>query len=160
MSETFIRRARIEAPAEKVFAWHAQAGALERLTPPWEPIEILERAAGIQNGAHGAFRVHMGPFRVRWEFQHRGYVEGREFQDFQRSGPFRRWEHTHRFIPDGANACWLEDRIEYELPMGAVGSLFAGWFVKRKLERLFAYRHRVTSEAFAAKGPQQQLAGS
>lgn len=153
MSETFVRRSRIEAPAEKVFAWHAQPGALERLTPPWEPIEILEPAAGIRDGAHGAFRVRMGAFRVRWEFEHRGYVEGREFQDFQRSGPFRRWEHTHRFIPDGAAACWLEDRIEYELPMGVVGGLFAGWFVRRKLEKLFAYRHRVTSEAFAAKGP-------
>ena len=145
MSETFVRRSRIEAPAEKVFAWHAQPGALERLTPPWEPIEILEPAAGIRDGAHGAFRVRMGPFRVRWEFEHRGYVEGREFQDFQRSGPFRRCEL--------AAACWLEDRIEYELHMGVVGGLFAGWFVRRKLEKLFAYRHRVTSEAFAAKGP-------
>ena len=152
MSETFIRRSRIDAPAEKVFAWHAQPGALERLTPPWDPIEILERVAGIHNGARGAFRVRMGPFRVRWEFEHRGYLEGREFRDFQRSGPFRRWEHTHRFIPDGAAACWLEDRIEYELPMGAVADFFSGWFVKRKLEKLFAYRHRVTSEAFTAKG--------
>ncbi|MGH9865913.1 MAG: SRPBCC family protein, partial [Candidatus Acidiferrales bacterium] len=84
-------------------------------------------------------------------FEHLGYIEGREFQYFQRSGPFRRWEHTHRFIPDGPEACWVEDHIQYELPMGALGSLFGGWFVKRKLEKLFAYRHRVTSEAFAAK---------
>ncbi|MGH9728870.1 MAG: SRPBCC family protein [Candidatus Acidiferrales bacterium] len=148
MSDTFIRRSRIRAPAEKVFDWHAQPGALERLTPPWEPIEILERSAGIHNGARGAFRVRMGPFRVRWEFEHHGYNKGREFQDFQRSGPFRRWEHTHRFIPDGADACWLEDRIEYELPLGAMGTFFAGWLVRRKLEKLFAYHHLVTRQAF------------
>ncbi|HEV2183409.1 MAG TPA: SRPBCC family protein [Candidatus Acidoferrales bacterium] len=153
MSETFVRRSRIEAPAERVFAWHAQPGAFQRLTPPWERIEILEAAAGIRDGARGAFRVRMGPFRVRWEFEHRGYVEGCEFQDFQRSGPFRRWEHTHRFIPDGAAACWLEDSIKYDLPMGAAGNFFAGWFVKRKLQKLFAYRHRITSEAFAATEP-------
>ncbi|HVB36140.1 MAG TPA: SRPBCC family protein [Candidatus Acidoferrales bacterium] len=151
MSETFVRRARIEAPAEKVFAWHAQPGALERLTPPWEPIEIVEPAPGIHNGSRGAFRVRVGPFRVRWEFEHRGYIDGRQFQDFQRSGPFRRWEHTHRFIPDGPAACWLEDCIEYQLPTGALASLLAGWFVRRKLRKLFAYRHRVTSEAFAAQ---------
>ncbi|HKV28413.1 MAG TPA: SRPBCC family protein [Candidatus Acidoferrales bacterium] len=148
MSETFVRRSRIEASAEEVFAWHAEPGALERLTPPWEPVEILERAPGIHDGARGVLRVRMGPFRVRWEFEHRGYIEGREFQDFQRSGPFHRWEHTHRFIPDGTAACWLEDRIDYDLPMGAMGAFVAGGFVKRKLKKLFAYRHRVTSQAF------------
>jgi len=148
MSNIFVWRSRIEAPAEKVFEWHAQPGALERLTPSWEPIEIIVPAQSIHDGARGAFRVRVGPFRVRWEFEHRGYVEGRQFQDLQRSGPFRRWEHTHRFTPDGPAACWLEDRIEYELPMGALGSFFTDWLVKRKLKRLFAYRHRVTSEAF------------
>ncbi|HVA18529.1 MAG TPA: SRPBCC family protein [Candidatus Dormibacteraeota bacterium] len=151
MSETFVQRSRIDASAEKLFEWHAQPGALERLTPPWEQIEILEPAPGIHDGSRGAFRVRVGTFRVRWEFEHRGYIEGRQFQDFQRSGPFRRWEHTHRFIPDGPAACWLEDRIEYEVPMGTLGSFLAGWFVKRKLRKLFAYRHRVTSEAFAAR---------
>lgn len=148
MSDTFVRRSRIEAPAEKVFEWHARPGALERLTPPWEPIEIVAPVPSIHDGARGAFRVRVGPFHVRWEFEHRGYIEGHQFQDFQLSGPFGRWEHTHQFIPDGPAACWLVDRIEYELPMGALGGFFAGWLVKRKLERLFAYRHRVTSEVF------------
>lgn len=151
MSDTFVQRSRIEASTEKVFEWHARPGALERLTPPWEPIEILAPAPSIHDGARGAFRVRVGPFRVRWEFEHRGYIEGRQFQDFQRCGPFRRWEHTHRFIPDGTAACWLEDRIEYELPMGVLGSFFASWLVKRKLQKLFAYRHRVTAEALTAE---------
>jgi len=151
MTEIFVRRTRIEAPAEKVFEWHARPGALERLTPPWEPVEAVEPSPSIHDGARGAFRVRVGPFHVRWDFEHKGYQEGRQFQDFQRSGPFRRWEHTHRFIPDGPGACWLEDRIEYELPLGAPGRFLAGWFVKRKLERLFAYRHRVTADGFAPK---------
>jgi hypothetical protein len=32
-----------------------------------------------------------------------------------------------------------------------VGKLFAGWFVHRKLTRLFKYRHQVTAEAMRAR---------
>jgi hypothetical protein len=88
---------------------------------------------------------------VRWVFEHRDYEEGRQFRDVQVEGPFRRWDHTHRFIPDGPQACWLEDRIEYELPLGIIGDLFGGWLVRRKLQRMFEYRHRVTAEAMSAK---------
>jgi ligand-binding SRPBCC domain-containing protein len=39
----------------------------------------------------------------------------------------------------------------YELPFGWAGKLVAGWFVQRKLIRLFEYRHRVTAQAMRAR---------
>jgi ligand-binding SRPBCC domain-containing protein len=143
----FVAQSRIEAPAEVVFRWHAEPDALDRLTPPWEPVEIVQRAPGIHDGDRGVLCVHVGPFRIRWVFEHCDYIEGRQFRDVQISGPFRRWDHTHKMEPQGASACILTDRIQYELPFGVVGKLFAGWFVHRKLTRLFKYRHRVTAEA-------------
>jgi ligand-binding SRPBCC domain-containing protein len=143
----FVAASRIEASAEELFRWHAEPDALERLTPPWERIEIIERARGIRDGDRGAMWVYMGPFRLRWNFEHRDYIEGRQFRDVQTSGPFRHWEHTHLFTPESADACRLEDRIEYELPFGALGNLLGGWLVRRKLARVFEYRHRVTAEA-------------
>jgi len=53
-------------------------------------------------------------------------------------------------VAEGAEACRLEDRIEYELPFGLLGNFFAGWMVRRKLARVFAFRHRVTAEAMRA----------
>jgi ligand-binding SRPBCC domain-containing protein len=134
-------------PADELFRWHAEPGALERLTPPWEPLEVEQRAPGIYNGDRGVLRVRLGPFRIRWVFEHLDYIQGRQFRDVQLSGPFKRWEHTHLFTPDGPSACFLEDRILYELPLGGIGNFFGGWFVRRKLEKLFAYRHRVTAQA-------------
>jgi uncharacterized protein len=49
-------------------------------------------------------------------------------------------------IPVGPKACRLEDSIVYELPFGWPGKILGGWFVRRKLEKLFRYRHRLTAE--------------
>lgn len=151
MTEVFQRRSRIEASAEELFRWHAEPGALERLTPPWERLEVVERAPGVYDGARGVLRVRVGPFPVLWIFEHCGCQDGRQFRDVQVQGPFKRWEHTHRFTPEGPSACWLEDRIEYELPLGIAGKLCAGWMIRRKLARVFEYRHRITAEAMTAR---------
>src|ERR1700747_341361 len=87
--KVFIAQSIINAPAEEVFRWRAEPAALERLTPPWEPLEVLERAPGVRNGDRGVLRVRVGPFRVRGEFEHCDYVEGRQFRDVQIRGPFR-----------------------------------------------------------------------
>ena len=150
-SNVFTAETVIDGPAEEVFRWHAEPGALERLTPPWESLEVVQRAPGVRDGDRGILRVRVGPFHVRWEFEHRDYVEGRQFRDVQISGPFRRWDHTHRITPRGPTSCRLEDRLEYELPFGILGNLLGGWFVRRKLEKLFQYRHRVTIEAIASQ---------
>jgi ligand-binding SRPBCC domain-containing protein len=151
MSELFVSATRIAAPADVVFRWHAEPGALLRLSPPWEPVEVLESAPGIRDGDRGAFRVRMGPLRLRWEFEHRNYIEGRQFQDVQTRGPFKSWVHTHSFTPDGAEACRLEDRIEYELPFGFLGRWFGARLVRKKLEKLFEYRHKVTAKAMKSR---------
>jgi uncharacterized protein (TIGR01777 family) len=148
--ELFVRRTRIAAPAADVFAWHARPGALERLTPPWERVEVLEKHGGIENGARVVLRMGSFPLTTRWVAEHRDYVEGEQFRDVQIAGPFARWEHTHRITPDGAAACYLEDAIEYALPFGAVGALGGGAMVRRRLARMFEYRHRVTAQDIAA----------
>jgi uncharacterized protein len=147
--QVFVRRTRIDAPAAEVFRWHARRGALERLTPPWAPVEIEEDSGGIEDGARVVLKIPVGPIHVRWIAEHRDYVEGRQFRDVQIEGPFARWEHTHRVEPDGADACFLEDHIEYALPLGAAGALIGHPLVRNLLERTFAYRHRITAQDIA-----------
>jgi ligand-binding SRPBCC domain-containing protein len=144
--QTFSYRSRIPAPAHAVFRWHARPDALEKLAPPWEQVQVLERSGGIHNGGRVVLLVGRWPLQARWVAEHFDYIEGRQFRDRQVRGPFAHWDHTHLVTPDGPDACWLEDRIEYSLPLGRLGQLAAGWFVRRKLARLFAYRHRVTAE--------------
>ncbi len=149
-TSSFTRRTPIAAPAATVFNWHAQPGAIERLTPAWEPVEVLERTGGIEDGARVVLGLRMGPFRLRWEAEHCDYQAGVQFRDIQRRGPFARWEHTHRVVPDGPASCYLEDHIDYVLPLAPLSHLVAGRLVRNKLNRLFTYRHRITAEDIAA----------
>ncbi|MFN8093356.1 MAG: TIGR01777 family oxidoreductase [Vicinamibacteria bacterium] len=140
----FVRRSRIAAPAEAVYRWHARPGALERLSPPWDPPVVEARTGTIEDeGARVVLRV--GPLRQRWVAEHHDAEPGRAFHDRLVEGPLPFWEHAHRMTPDGENACVLEDRIEYALPLGRAGDLAGGRAIRSRLERMFAYRHAVTA---------------
>jgi uncharacterized protein len=143
---TFVRRTRIQAPAEQVFRWHEMPGAFEKLTPPGESVRVVAQTGGIRDGARRELIIGRPPASLRWIATHDGYIEGRRFRDTQVRGPFRSWVHSHLFEPDGPDACYLEDRVEYKLPFGRVGAWLLGTVIERRLERLFEYRHRVTRE--------------
>ena len=144
MTYTFLRRCELPVPADEAFAWHARPGAFERLLPPWEAATLVKRSGGISDGATTEIDVRIGLIPIRWRAEHFGYEEGRQFCDRQVAGPFAAWEHTHAFLPGGASSCTLEDRIEYQPPLGKLGSLLGRRTIQRKLERMFDYRHQVT----------------
>lgn len=141
---TFSLTTLIPRPAAEVFAWHERRGALQRLCPPWERIEIVTATGGVRDGARVTLRNKVGPWWLEWQVEHRDYVAGRQFRDVQLRGPFARWEHLHRIEPAGEDACRLTDEITYDLKGGALGRTLAGGFVHRQLTRLFAWRHAVT----------------
>ncbi len=132
----------VPASAPTVFDWHARPGAFERLTPPWAPVQ-LEQFEGIREGDRAVLRIGPGPLALRWVAEHHDVVDGRQFCDRQVQGPFARWNHTHRFEPREDGNSRLTDRIEYDLPGGALGDALAPW-LEPELRRQFAYRHRVT----------------
>lgn len=135
----FEHRSRMPATAEEVFDWHLREGAFERLAPPFDPAEVVAREGGVADG--GTVELRLGPLRQRWLARHTDFEPGRLFRDVQEEGPFARWEHTHEVIPADGGACELVDRIDYDLPGGALGRMVAGGFVRERLERVFAYRH-------------------
>ncbi|MDX1548791.1 MAG: TIGR01777 family oxidoreductase [Rhodothermales bacterium] len=141
-------RSPLPVSADEAFAWHARPGAFERLTPPWTEV-TLERFDSIRDGQRAVLRLHAGPFSTRWVAEHHGYIEGRQFCDRQVKGPFRAWDHTHRFEPDGPEASTLVDHIEYALPLGRLGALAGGRTARAEIDRMFGYRHRITQNDLA-----------
>ena len=142
----FVRRSPMPVSAAALFDWHAQPGAFERLTPDWQRTRVLSRTGGITNGSRVKVEVPVlgGLVHQRMLMEHQDYVSGSQFVDVQVEGPFARWQHTHLMEPAADGTSLLVDRIDYELPFGALGQLGGGWFVTRQLEQLFAFRHTRT----------------
>ncbi|HOD14654.1 MAG TPA: TIGR01777 family oxidoreductase [Spirochaetota bacterium] len=148
-ADRFLKRSVFPVPAERLFAWHMRPGALQRLAPPWEWVEVLEEAPPGE-GSRAVFRIKAGPFRIKWTAVHSGIVPGREFIDTQLRGPFSFWRHTHRFITEDASSCSLVDEILYRQRGGPAGRMLLGGFTRKKLARMFEYRHRIIREDLAS----------
>ncbi|MEO8497623.1 MAG: SRPBCC family protein, partial [Planctomycetota bacterium] len=153
--QVFKRRLLLPLSATEAFAWHERPGALERLTPPWESVHIADRGQGIRDGSVVRLIARIGLLKLTWLAEHHDYSAGRSFRDTQRSGPFAAWEHLHKFESDSAGQGVLEDYIEYRLPGGSLGSLLGGKFVRRKLNRMFEYRHNTTHADLTAHSKYQ-----
>lgn len=145
----FVKESRIDAPPDVVFAFHESPGALARLTPPWERVRVIEGGDSILPGTRVVILMKMGPIPMRWTAEHVEYERGRLFSDRQVSGPFQSWLHRHLFFDDGAGGTILRDEIDYEPPGGAIGRTLAGSFIRRKLEKMFDYRHEMTRKIAA-----------
>ena len=132
--------------ARALFDWHARPGAFERLTPAWQPTRVISRTGGITSGSRVEVAVPIlrGLIHQHMLMEHRNYIDGSQFTDAQIAGPFQRWEHTHSMLPVSDDTSMLEDRIDYELPLGALGEAAAGWFVRGQLDQLFNFRHART----------------
>lgn len=136
----YTRRTSVPYPARALYAWHTRPGALERLAPPWQGLEV-ESSVGSFEDREVVLRMRQAGVVFRWVARHRDVIEGRQFVDEQVRGPFRRWVHTHRFHEDGDGAV-LEDEVDWEAPLGGVGAWFGD--VEATLDRVFRFRHART----------------
>jgi lipocalin/uncharacterized protein YbjT (DUF2867 family) len=138
----FVHRSVVPAPADTVFRWHERPDALRHLLPRGNWVRVEHNEGGVRDGGRVALAIGRGPFRIRWEARHYGYVAGKQFSDEQVRGPFRIWRHTHRVEAIGSEQTLYEDRVEYLLRGGRlVHRLFDG-LLTRVLVRAFEQRHR------------------
>lgn len=152
----FSKSSEIQACARDVFAWHQTPNALRTLIPPWEKVTVEQAPVSLADGALAVLVLRVGPFKLRWVARHRDFIDrgeqGGEFTDEQVSGPFASWVHRHAVRATGSTSCVLEDRIEYAVPLGRLGEALAGWHVRKKLARMFHYRHAATAAALRPEG--------
>lgn len=140
--ETFRFRSCFPCRVEELYNWHARPGALERLIPPWEKTTVVRRKGGLEPGGEVEMRMHAGPFPFRWHAHHIENQPGIMFRDIQHRGPFSKWSHTHLF-QEGTNCAFLEDKIDYRLPLHQYIPAFVKKHVHETLQRTFEYRRRV-----------------
>ena len=112
-------------------------------------VSLITVALSLVAGVVLGVGLIYGPLPLRWVAEHVEYEPPHLFADVQRSGPFAYWYHRHRFEPTARGTTLMTDEVDYALPLGFLGEWVAGWFVRRKLQRMFDYRHSVVTRAFA-----------
>jgi hypothetical protein len=143
--DRYVACSSLPVSVEDAFAYHDRRGALERLIPPWESVEIESSDHSLAVGSRVVMKTRVFGIPVRWIAEHSEYDRPYLFADTQLSGPFAAWHHRHEFTAVGRYS-QLRDCIEYRIPWGPLGRLAGGGKVQKTLETMFAYRHRVTRD--------------
>ena len=142
----FVKESVIKASPERVFAFHQLPDAFERLIPPGENAEVLQKADITKIGSRAIIEMKvLGIFPARWIAEHTKYEPPRMFEDVQISGPFHSWRHDHIILPH-ADGAVLRDEVHYEPPFWIFGAFANPFVIVPKLEKMFAYRHEVTQK--------------
>jgi ligand-binding SRPBCC domain-containing protein len=132
-------------PRSEIFPFFAEARNLEKLTPPWLKFEVLTPSPIIMRaGLLIDYRIKIHGLPIPWRTEIVAWEPPQRFVDVQLRGPYRLWHHTHTFEErDGGTLC--RDEVRYA-PLG--GALLNWLFVRRDVERIFAYRKERLEEMF------------
>jgi ligand-binding SRPBCC domain-containing protein len=153
------RRVWLPRPRPEVFDFFADVRNLPELTPPSTGFSWLAPPpARLEAGGVLDFSVRVLGVRMRWRVMIREFDPPYRFVDAQLWGPFARWEHRHRFLEGpaaaergGALGTWVEDRVTYRMPLGALGRAAHALGAGRRIAALFDYRERRLRERFAGR---------
>jgi len=134
-------------PRREIFPFFADATNLERITPPWLSFRVISPTpVEMRTGALIDYRLRVHGLPLRWRTRIEEWIPPGRFVDRQLRGPYRLWLHTHTFEErDGGTLC--RDLVRYAVPGGAwIDRLF----VRRDVERIFAFRAAALRRIFGA----------
>jgi ligand-binding SRPBCC domain-containing protein len=142
-----LRREQVlPAPPGDVFAFFADAGNLEAITPAWLRFRIVTpRPIDMGVGAVIEYRLRLHGLPVSWLTQIEVWEPGRRFVDAQLRWPYALWHHTHEFEPHERGTL-MRDTVRYALPLGPLGAVAHRAFVARDLAAIFDHRAQRVAE--------------
>lgn len=131
-----------------VFNFFADAGNLEKITPPNLNFHIEKMSTPeIEAGTVIDYKLRIRGVPVKWKTEIESWSPPHLFADNQVKGPYSRWYHVHQFETLG-NGTLMTDSVIYKLPLGVLGRIAAGSFVESDVRNIFEYRRKIIQETF------------
>jgi ligand-binding SRPBCC domain-containing protein len=140
---------RVPRPRPEVFAFFADAGNLEELTPRLLAFHILTpQPIEMRPGAIIEYKLRVHGLPVRWKTEITAWEPPHRFVDEQRRGPYRQWTHEHTFEDAPGGGTLVRDRVHYRVPFGRL----ANWLVvERDVRKIFTFRTETLLQRFGGK---------
>jgi ligand-binding SRPBCC domain-containing protein len=143
-------------PTDMNTAWDffSSAKNLARITPPELDFNIVTQLDNkdIYQGMLIDYTVTpLFGIRLHWQTEIWKIKKPEMFIDKQLKGPYKIWEHTHRFVQKGKGVL-MKDEVKYVLPFGFIGTMVHSLIVRKKIERIFNYRKEVLNKIFKENG--------
>jgi ligand-binding SRPBCC domain-containing protein len=137
---TLYRRQWVPRPLHETFMFFERPENLSLITPPQLEFRILTpEPIRMAQGLTIDYTLRVLGVRRHWRSLISEYDPPNSFRDVQVIGPYRLWDHRHRFWREHRGTV-IEDFVVYKLPLGPVGLLLNRFVVRRQLEAIFDFR--------------------
>jgi len=140
----------VPVPLEECWDFFSDARNLAKITPPTLDLQVQgDLPAKVYEGMAIQYRLRpLFGIRTSWLTEITHVDPLRYFADDQRIGPYRLWHHEHFFRSMGDSEIEMRDCVHYALPFGILGDIVHAAFVRREVERIFAYRRAAIERLF------------
>jgi ligand-binding SRPBCC domain-containing protein len=111
-------------------------------------IQTSAKGQKMHTGQIITYKIGILPgIKTNWVTEITHVVEDSYFVDEQRFGPYAMWHHQH-FFSESENGTEVTDRVSYKLPLGFLGYFAHAFFVRKQLQKIFAFRFEKLKEIF------------
>ncbi len=143
-----IRSLTLDLPRKEVFDFFADAGNLERITPPELNFHITTpQPFEVKQGTLIDYKLKLRGLPVRWRTEISIWNPPHSFTDKALKSPYKQWIHRHIFTELGENKTLIEDEVKYRLRLEPLGDL-AHWIIRRELNYIFDFRQKAVAGIF------------
>lgn len=152
MKHVFETAFELPLPLEAVFEFFSAAHNLEKITPPEMSFRMITPTPiPMAVGTEIDYQLRIAGIPLRWRSLISQWTPPHSFTDEQLRGPYKLWVHTHTFeeTPRGTR---IRDSVAYALPFAPFGEI-GHFFVRKQLEKIFAYREHAIKVALLPSAP-------
>ena len=150
---------KIPASLNEVWDFFATSSNLDAITPGDVKFKIISKHHGDKIYPGQVIEYKVSPIfniPLYWMTEITHVKQSEYFIDEQRKGPYSLWHHQHHFkeIDGGVE---MTDIVHYKNPLGIIGEIANGLFVKGQLKKIFEYRFSKVEEIFGKWEKQKSL---